>query len=165
MRSYTGSAHGGFGGFWKSLLVELSSASEEESWLSLARRGLVSGAHMMGVDADRNVVIERLCLSLPYVEKPLNSKVIKSFVPELRSRKCFCVSVFLYSMYICYEYSMYVSHIRIMGMVHGWIVRQPVSFSLVTANQKTAVLRLNLTLCRIIHTAGTQTDSPTSSCK
>ena len=25
----------------------------------------------------------------PYVEKPLNSKVIKSFVPELRSRKCF----------------------------------------------------------------------------
>ena len=30
-----------------------------------------------------------LCLSLPYVEKPFNSKVIKSFVPELRSRKCF----------------------------------------------------------------------------
>ena len=25
----------------------------------------------------------------PYVEKSLNSKVIKSFVPELRSRKCF----------------------------------------------------------------------------
>ena len=25
----------------------------------------------------------------PYVEKPLNSKVIKSFVPELRNRKCF----------------------------------------------------------------------------
>ena len=25
----------------------------------------------------------------PYVEKPLNSEVIKSFVPELRSRKCF----------------------------------------------------------------------------
>ena len=25
----------------------------------------------------------------PYVEKPFNSKVIKSFVPELRSRKCF----------------------------------------------------------------------------
>ena len=27
----------------------------------------------------------------PYVEKPFNSKVIKSFVPELRSRKCFFV--------------------------------------------------------------------------
>ena len=25
----------------------------------------------------------------PYVEEPLNSKVIKSFVPEVRSRKCF----------------------------------------------------------------------------
>ena len=25
----------------------------------------------------------------PYVEEPLNSKVIKSFVPELRSHKCF----------------------------------------------------------------------------
>ena len=42
----------------------------------------------------------------PYVEEPLNSKVIKSFVPELRRRKCF-----LGSMYICYEHSMYVSHI------------------------------------------------------
>ena len=27
----------------------------------------------------------------PYVEKPLNSKVIKSFVPELRSRYVFFV--------------------------------------------------------------------------
>ena len=25
----------------------------------------------------------------PYVEEPLNSKAIKSFVPELKSRKCF----------------------------------------------------------------------------
>ena len=37
---------------------------------------------------DGKVVIERWYLS-PYVEKPYNSKVIKSFVPELRSRKCF----------------------------------------------------------------------------
>ena len=51
----------------------------------------------------------------PYVKEPLNSKVIKSYVPELRSR-VFRVSGFLCSMYICYEHSMYVSHIRIMGM-------------------------------------------------
>ena len=38
--------------------------------------------------ADGKVSIERWYLS-PYVEKPLNSKVIKSFVPELRSRKFF----------------------------------------------------------------------------
>ena len=32
-------------------------------------------------------------------------------------QRVFRVSGFLCSMYICYEYSMYVSHIRIMGMV------------------------------------------------
>ena len=48
----------------------------------------------------------------PYVEEPLNSKVIKSFVPELRS-SVFCVLGFLCSMYICYEHSMYVSHISV----------------------------------------------------
>ena len=42
--------------------------------------------HMLGGAADGKTSIERLCLS-PYVEKPFNSKVIKSFVPELRSRK------------------------------------------------------------------------------
>ena len=36
----------------------------------------------------------------PYIEEPLNSKVIKCFVSELRSRKCFRVSRFLCSMYI-----------------------------------------------------------------
>ena len=41
-----------------------------------------------GGAADGKASRERLCLS-PYVEKPFNSKVIKSFVPELRSRKCF----------------------------------------------------------------------------
>ena len=55
----------------------------------------------------------------PYVEEPLNSKVIKSFVPEPRSRKCFsCFKIpMFYVMYICYEQSMYVSHSCIMGMV------------------------------------------------
>ena len=42
----------------------------------------------MWFGADRKVSIERWYLS-PYIEKPLNSKVIKSFVPELRSCKCF----------------------------------------------------------------------------
>ena len=43
--------------------------------------------------ADGKASIERWYLS--YVEKPLNSKVIKSFVPELRSCKCF-------SGFLCY---------------------------------------------------------------
>ena len=44
--------------------------------------------HVMG--ADGKVIIERLCISLPYVET-FNSKVIKGFVPELRSRYVFFV--------------------------------------------------------------------------
>ena len=64
------------------------------------------------------VSIKRWYLS-PYVEKPFNSKVIKSFVPELRNRKCFsCFGIIMFYIYICYEYSMYVSRIRIMGMLH-----------------------------------------------
>ena len=49
----------------------------------------------------------------PYVEEPLNSKVIKSFVPERRSRKCF--SCFEIPMFYLYGHSMYVSHIAISG--------------------------------------------------
>ena len=52
----------------------------------------------------------------PYVKEPLNSKVIKSFVPELRSRKCFFVfqDSYVLCIYI-YELSMYVSRIAISG--------------------------------------------------
>ena len=84
-----------FSGFWKSQLVEFC----------LGRRRLAFACS------------PNMYLSL-YVEEPLNSKVIKSFVPEVRSRKCFCVSGFLCSMYICYEHSMYVSHIAVSGYHH-----------------------------------------------
>ena len=40
--------------------------------------------------ADGKIIIERLCISLPYVET-FNSKVIKGFVPELRSSYVFFV--------------------------------------------------------------------------
>ena len=49
---------------------------------------------------DGKASIERLFLS-PYVEKPFNSKVIKSFVPELRSRKCFsCFGIPMFNVYM-----------------------------------------------------------------
>ena len=54
----------------------------------------------VGGGADIKASIERLCLS-PYVEKPFNSKVIKSFVPELRSRKCFsCFGIPMFYAYM-----------------------------------------------------------------
>ena len=56
---------------------------------------------------DGNVSIERWYLS-PYVEKPFNSKVIKSFVPELRSRKCFFVFRDSYVIYLCALWTFYV---------------------------------------------------------
>ena len=48
----------------------------------------------------------------PYVEKPLNSKVIKSFVPELRNRKCFsCFDIPMFYVYI-YIY-IWTSHVHL----------------------------------------------------
>ena len=66
-----------------------------ESSFSVGRRKLTfacsprpCGRCRTWFEADGKVSIEIWYLSL-YVEKPFNSKVIKSFVPELRSRKCF----------------------------------------------------------------------------
>ena len=54
----------------------------------------------------------------PYVKKPLNSKVIKSFVPELRSRKCFsCFEIPVF--YVIYIWTLYVHFAYpYMGIVH-----------------------------------------------
>ena len=54
-------------------------------------------ARVLGEDG--KVIIERLCTSLPYVET-FNSKVIKGFVPELRSRYVFFVSRDSYVLYV-----------------------------------------------------------------
>ena len=54
----------------------------------------------------------------PYVKEPLNSKVIKSFVPELRSCKCF--SNFEIPMFYLYGHSIYVSHIAISWLWSIW---------------------------------------------
>ena len=66
----------------------------------------------------------------PYVEEPLNSKVIKSFVPELRSRKCFsCFEIPMFK-YIWYELYMYVSRISVPWLWYNYSA----SFSLVKGN-------------------------------
>ena len=94
----------------------------------------------------------------PYVEEPLNSKVIKSFVPELRSCKCFSCFKILYSMYIWYEHSMYVSHIRIMGMVH-WYLSESLPYKIFPT--KTMVHEINKFASTIhVHTLATTLNIP-----
>ena len=74
--------------------------------------------------ADGKDSIERWYLS-PYVEKPFNSKVIKSFVPELRSRKCFsCFGIPMLSLCalwtlwtFCVPVWIYLFHIFMYGYV------------------------------------------------
>ena len=101
------------GSTWKRS-VELSSASGEDGWLSSAHRSqassLVAGAAREG-SADGKAIIERLCISLPYVEEHLNSKVIKSFVPELRSRKCFsCFKIPMFYVYMLWTLYVRFTH-------------------------------------------------------
>ena len=119
MTSCTGSVRGGFwGGIWKKW-VELSWVlrSEEERWLSLARSGLVAGAARDG-GGWKSQNRKNLYLS-PYVEEPLNSKVIKSFVPELRSCKCFsCFGIPMFYVYMLWAFYVRFTHIPIMAMVH-----------------------------------------------
>ena len=84
----------------------------------------------------------------PYVEEPLNSKVIKSFVPELRSRKCFsCFEIPMF--YICYVINIYeiwtlyahFTHTRIMGMVH-WDIHTKLRYYLISQLVKWFLSRL-----------------------
>ena len=66
--------------------VDIRGSSWPDEFVRYGYRALVG----LRADDVKAVSIEGFCLSLsPYVKKPLNSKVIKSFVPELRSRKCF----------------------------------------------------------------------------
>ena len=111
MTSYTGSARGGFWGFWKKS-VELSLVVRRRRVTFASSSWPCGRCHTCwGGGADGKASIERLCLS-PYVEEPLNSKVIKSFVAELRSRKyfsCFGIPMFyvymLWTFYVRFSYS------------------------------------------------------------
>ncbi len=71
----------------KSQLVELSLAVRRRR-VTFARSPRPCGRCRTWFRGDGKVSIERWYIS-PYVEKPFNLKLIKSFVPELRSRKGF----------------------------------------------------------------------------
>ena len=102
------------------------SGSEEDGWFSLARRsqasGLVSGVHIVWgrwkSQHRKNVYLS------PYVEKPLNSKVIKSFVPEQKSRKCFsCFGIPMFYVFMLWTFYVRFTYSCI-GMLH-YVMRTP----------------------------------------
>ena len=115
--------HGGFRGFWKSQLVELRTrhrtrrvnfrgSQRPDEFVRYGRRTRLGRGRWKSQNR-KNVYL------FPYVEEPLNLKVIKSFVPELRSRRCFCVLGFLCSIYIYMLWTFYVHFTySCMRMVH-----------------------------------------------
>ena len=118
-RGHAPEARGGFGEFLRKL-VELSWDLPQEKTVdfrllaeALGRCRTRWGGGRWKSQNRKNVYLS------PYVEEPLNSKVIKSFVPEQRSRKCSRVSRFLCSMlyiYIyIYEHYMSISHMAVSG--------------------------------------------------
>ena len=113
------------GGFWDILKKSVSAvetclggrrlafACTQRPWAGVARDG---------AGTDEKARIERLCLS-PYVKEPLNSKVIKSFVPELRSRYVFFEFRDSYVLcYICMNIPCTFRIFMYMAMVHSYHV-------------------------------------------
>ena len=86
-------ARGGFWEFWRKL-VELRLDTEQEGWLS--------PRPWAGVVRDWKSQNRKNVYLSPYVEEPLNSKLTKSFVPELRSRYVLCIFVFRDPMFYVY---------------------------------------------------------------
>ena len=101
--------------------VSLVLASEEDGWLSELSEALRRVPQVLWgrwKSQHRNMV------SLSLSQKPLNSKVIKSFVTELRSRKCFsCFGIPMLSMSI-----MDITNVLRTGMqmsishIHVWLL-------------------------------------------
>ena len=121
MTSCTGSVRGGFGGIWRKSEsgVEFCLGGRKLTF-ARALRPCVGCARDWGTDG--KVVKERLCFSLPYVKKPLNSKVIKSFVPELRSRKCFsCFGIPMF-----YVYMLWTFYVRFTYPYHRYVTISPI---------------------------------------
>ena len=68
----------------------------------------------------------------PYVEKPFNLKVIKSFISELRSRKCFsCFGIPMFYVYMLWTFYVHFTHRHIMTMVHLYLLLSSLIYTLV----------------------------------
>ena len=106
-----------FGRFWKRSVSRVESrhwTRRVDFWGSQRPDEFARYGRHTRWGADGKAIIEGMCIS-PYVEEPLNSKVIKTFVPEQISRKCFSGFEILCSMLYIYEHYMSISHIAVSG--------------------------------------------------
>ena len=110
MTSCIGSARGDIWGFWEVSWVE-NLTPNEKGRLS----GLAEARRICALRAPHEMVVvvgvrwkkqnRKNVYPSPYVEEPLNSKVIKSFVPELRRRKCFsCFEIPMFYVYMLWTF-------------------------------------------------------------
>ena len=114
-----------FGRFWKTQLVEMRPASGEDGWFSLAHGNLCGGCHTCWGGGGRWKSQNRKIVPLsPYVEEPLNSKVIKKFRSWTKKSRSvffffffFCVSRFLGQS--LWTFDVRLTHSHIMAMVQS----------------------------------------------
>ena len=116
MTSCTGSVRGGFWGIWKKSVsrvkilprkktVDSCLLDEALSWVPHV---LVGGGCRWKSENRKNVYLS------PYIEEPLNLKVIKSFVPELRSCKYFsCFGIPMFYVYMLWTFYVRFTHIHV----------------------------------------------------
>ena len=160
MTSCTGSTRGGFCGFEK-IQLNWELVTEREGSTFGGRRGQTNlratgAARDGGLGRWKSQNRKNVYLS-PYVEEPLNSKVIKSFVPELRSRKCF--SCFGFPMF--YVYMLWTFYVRFtypcLAMAYKgsvqWLEDLEIRRWMETI-QNTALLRSARILRRVLETWG-----------
>ena len=102
--------------FWKSQWVEMSPASGEDGWFLLARGDLWGQVPNVLARGRWKSQKRKIVPLSPYVEEPLNTKVIKSFVPEQRSRQVFFVFRDSYVLSL-WTFDVRFTHSYIMAMV------------------------------------------------
>ena len=108
-------ARGGFGEFEES---ELSWGLPREKTVSFRLLVEALGWYRTRWGGGRWKSLNRKIVPLsPYVEEPLNSKVIKSFVPEQRSRQVFFKFRDSYVLSL-WTFDVHFTHRHIMAMVH-----------------------------------------------
>ena len=90
MTSRTGSARR-IWGIWRKW-VEMRPASGEDGWFSLARGDLCGGCHTCWGGADEKSQNRKIVSLSPYVEEPLNSKVINFRTWTKKSLRVFRIS-------------------------------------------------------------------------